>query len=70
GDDLTFVGASRSIAPTGEVLVEASRDKEELLVVPVAEPGGFDPRTDYPRWLRPPLRIAARTPVQARVQLG
>jgi (R)-amidase len=59
GDGLTFVGASRSIAPTGEVLVEASRDREELLVVPVAETGGFDWRTDYPRWLRPPLRIAA-----------
>ena len=48
GDDLTFVGASRSIAPTGEVLVEASRDREELLVVPVAELGGVDWRTDYP----------------------
>jgi (R)-amidase len=59
GDDLIFVGASRSIAPTGEVLVEASRDREELLVVAVAEPGAVDWRTDYPRWLRPPLRIAA-----------
>ena len=59
GEGLTFVGASRSIAPTGEVLVEASRDREELLVVPVADPGGVDWRTDYPRWLRPPLRIAA-----------
>jgi predicted amidohydrolase len=59
GEDLTFVGASRSIAPTGEVLVEASRDREELLLVPVAELGGVDWRTDYPRWLRPPLRIAS-----------
>jgi (R)-amidase len=57
GDGLVFVGASRSIAPTGEVLVEASRDKEELLVVTVPELGGFDPRTDYPDFLRPPLRI-------------
>jgi predicted amidohydrolase len=68
GDDLTFVGASRSIAPTGEVLVEASRDSEELLVVPVAEPGGFDWRTDYPRWLRPPLRIAAPARATAAVR--
>ena len=57
GDGLVFVGASRSIAPTGEILVEASRDREELLVVPVAEPGGVDPRTDYPRLLRPPLPV-------------
>jgi predicted amidohydrolase len=53
GDGLVFVGASRSIAPTGETLVEASRDQEELLVVPVAEPGGFDERTDYPKFVRP-----------------
>ncbi len=53
GDGLVFVGASRSIAPTGETLVEASRDQEELLVVPVAELGGFDERTDYPRLVRP-----------------
>jgi predicted amidohydrolase len=57
GDGLVFVGGSRSVAPTGEVLVEASRDREELLVVPVAEPGGVDPRTDYPRLLRPPLPV-------------
>jgi predicted amidohydrolase len=57
GDGLVFVGASRSIAPTGEVLVEASRDREELLVVPVAEPGGVDPRTDYPKLVRPPLPV-------------
>jgi predicted amidohydrolase len=65
GDGLTFVGASRSIAPTGEVIVEASRDREELLVVPVVESGGFDWRTDYPRWLRPPLRVASRAPTAA-----
>ena len=57
GDGLVFVGASRSIAPTGEILVEASRDREELLVVPVAEPGGVDPRTDYPKLVRPPLPV-------------
>jgi predicted amidohydrolase len=58
GDGLVFVGASRSIAPTGEVLVEASRDREELLVVPVGERVDQDPRTDYPELVRPPLRVA------------
>jgi predicted amidohydrolase len=64
GEGLTFVGASRSIAPTGETLVEASRDREELLVVPVAERSGFDERTDYPKFVRPPLpvRMPAREP--------
>jgi predicted amidohydrolase len=57
GEGLTFVGASRSIAPTGETLVEASRDREELLVVPVAERTGFDERTDYPQFVRPPLPV-------------
>ncbi len=57
GDGLVFVGASRSVAPTGEILVEASRDQEELLVVPVADPGGVDPRTDYPKLVRPPLPV-------------
>jgi predicted amidohydrolase len=66
GDGLVFVGASRSIAPTGETLVEASRDREELLVVPVAEPGGFDEQTDYPRLVQPPrpVRVADGTVVQ------
>jgi predicted amidohydrolase len=57
GDGLVFVGASRSIAPTGETLVEASRDREELLVVPVAELGGFDEQTDYPKLVRPPRPV-------------
>jgi predicted amidohydrolase len=62
GDGLVFVGASRSIAPTGKTLVEASQDREELLVVPVAELGGFDERTDYPRFVRPslPVRVLER----------
>jgi predicted amidohydrolase len=54
GDGLVFVGASRSIAPTGETLFEASRDREELIVTPVAELGGSDERTDYPALVRPP----------------
>ena len=46
GDGLTFVGGSRVVAPTGVIAVEASRDKEELLLVP--ETGGYDERTHYP----------------------
>ena len=57
GDGLVFVGGSRSIAPTGETLAEASRDREELLLVPVAETAGFDARTDYPKYIRPPLPV-------------
>jgi predicted amidohydrolase len=57
GDGLVFVGGSRSVAPTGQVLVEASRDREELLVVPVGDPAGIDPRTDYPKLVRPPLPV-------------
>jgi predicted amidohydrolase len=57
GDGLVFVGGSRSVAPTGEVLVEASRDREELLVVPVGDTEGIDPRTDYPKLVRPPLPV-------------
>jgi predicted amidohydrolase len=57
GDGLVFVGASRSVAPTGETLVEASRYEEELLVVPVAEQGGFDEEADYPKLVRPPRPV-------------
>jgi hypothetical protein len=44
-------------APTGETLVEASQDREELLVVPIAELGGFDEQTDYPKLVRPPRPV-------------
>ncbi len=57
GDGLVFVGASRSIAPSGETLVEASRDREELIVAPVATPGGSDERTDYPNLVGQPLPV-------------
>jgi predicted amidohydrolase len=57
GDGLAFVGASRSISPSGETLVEASRDTEELVVVPVAELGASDERTDYPKFVRDPLPV-------------
>lgn len=57
GDGLVFVGASRSIAPTGETLVEASMDREELVVVPVPEIAGFDERSDYPNFIPPPRPV-------------
>jgi predicted amidohydrolase len=59
GDGLVFVGGSRSIAPSGERLAEAGQRDEELLVVPVAEPSGFDELTDYPNLVRPapPVRV-------------
>jgi predicted amidohydrolase len=57
GDGLVFVGGSRSVAPTGKTIAEASDDREELLLVPVAELGGFDERTDYPKFIRPPLPV-------------
>jgi predicted amidohydrolase len=57
GDGLVFIGASRSIAPTGETLVEASQDREELLVVAVAERSGFDEQADYPKLVRPPRPV-------------
>jgi predicted amidohydrolase len=60
GDGLVFIGASRSVAPTGETLAEASRDREELLVVPVADLTGFDEATDYPRLVRPPRPVRFR----------
>jgi predicted amidohydrolase len=36
-DGITFVGGSRSVAPSGEVLAEAPDRAERLLVAPVAE---------------------------------
>ena len=60
GDGLVFVGGSRSIAPSGETLMEAGQSEEELLVVPVAEPAGIDELTDYPNLLQPPRPV--RTP--------
>ena len=60
GNGLVFVGGSRSIAPSGETLMEAGQSKEELLVVPVAEPAGIDELTDYPNLLQPPRPV--RTP--------
>ena len=57
GDGLVFVGGSRSVAPTGEILAEASDSREELQLVQVGELGGFDERTDYPKYIRPPRPV-------------
>ena len=57
GDGLVFVGASRSVAPTGETLAEAGRGTEELLVVPVADLDGFDEQSNYPKLVRPPRPV-------------
>jgi predicted amidohydrolase len=64
-DGLVFVAASRSVAPTGETLVEGSRDREELLVVSVAAPGGFDEEPDYPKLVRPPPPVRSPRPEPA-----
>jgi predicted amidohydrolase len=62
GEGLVFVGASRVVAPTGEVVVEASRDREELLVVDVPEAVGYDEHTAYPGLVRKniPVRVLDR----------
>ncbi|HSC90265.1 MAG TPA: nitrilase-related carbon-nitrogen hydrolase [Gaiellaceae bacterium] len=59
GDDFVFVGGSRAVSPLGDVVAEASRDREELLVVEVPEPGGVDERVDYLKALQPvpPVRV-------------
>ncbi|HYY33085.1 MAG TPA: nitrilase-related carbon-nitrogen hydrolase [Gaiellaceae bacterium] len=56
-DGLTFVGGSRSVAPSGEILAEAAEGTERLLLAPVAEPGDVDERVDYLRHLPGELRV-------------
>ena len=64
GDDFVFVGGSRAVSPLGEVVGEASQDREELLVVDVPEPGGVDERVDYLKALQPvpPVRLLDLVP--------
>lgn len=52
-EEFVFVGGSRAVSPLGDVLAEGSREREELIVVPVPEPGGVDERVDYLKALRP-----------------
>jgi predicted amidohydrolase len=53
-DELRFVGGSRAVSPLGEVVVEGSRDREELILVTVPDRSGVDERVDYLRVLEPP----------------
>ncbi len=57
---LRFVGGSRSIGSDGVVLAEASGAAEQVLLVPVADPGSDDERVDYLRQL--PTALAVATP--------
>jgi predicted amidohydrolase len=56
---LVFVGGSRSVAPSGEVLAEEPEPVERLLVAEVAGPGIGDERVDYLRHLPAPLPVVA-----------
>ena len=53
-----FVGHSRSVAATGDVLSAAASTEEALLVAPVGTAGTDDERVDYLRQLRHDLDVA------------
>ena len=55
---LSFVGRSRSVSPSGEVLAEAGAG-EALLVAPVETAGAVDESIDYLRQLPGPLPVVA-----------
>jgi predicted amidohydrolase len=57
---LVFVGGSRSIAPSGDLLAEEPEADERLILAEVGEPGIDDERVDYLRYLPAPLPIASR----------
>lgn len=63
-DDLVFVGGSRAVSPLGNVVAEASRDREELVVVTVPDRTGVDERVDYLTVLQPapPVNVLYRAP--------
>ena len=54
------------MSDAGETLAEASRDREELLLVPLAETAGFDARTDYPKYIRPPRAVRVVEKAEAK----
>ena len=58
-----FVGGSRAVAPDGLVLIEASDEHEELLVVAVGHPDRADAAVDYLRHARGELPV--RGPVHS-----
>jgi predicted amidohydrolase len=57
-----FVGGSRAIAPDGAVLVEASEEHEELLVMAVGHRERPDAAVDYLRHARGELPVRAAVP--------
>lgn len=57
---LVFVGGSRSVAPSGDLLAEEPEAIERLILAEVGEPGIDDERVDYLRYLPAPLPIASR----------
>jgi predicted amidohydrolase len=57
---LVFVGGSRSVAPSGDLLAEEPQAVERLVLAEVGEPGADDERVDYLRHLPTPLPVATR----------
>jgi len=55
---LTFVGGSRSIAPSGEILAEAAEPEERLLLAPIGLDEDIDDRVDYLRHLPGKLEVS------------
>lgn len=66
-DGLVFVGGSRAVSPLGEVVAEAPRDREALVLVDVPERTGIDDRVDYLKALQP---VAPVRRIEARQSLG
>lgn len=55
---MTFVGGSRSIGPSGEILAEASEPKERLLLAPIGLDEEIDDRVDYLQHLPGKLEVS------------
>jgi predicted amidohydrolase len=58
--EVTFVGGSRSIAPSGEILAEAPEPEERLLLAPIGFDEDIDDRVDY--LLHLPRKLKVSTP--------
>jgi predicted amidohydrolase len=63
---LRFVGGSRSIAASGEVLSESGHDEEEVSVVPVDIDATTDDRLDYLNLIRSPLPVVEQGVMASR----
>jgi (R)-amidase len=64
--ELVFVGGSRAVSPLGDVVAEAPRDREELVVVPIPDRTGVDERVDYLRVLEPAPPVHVLDPAASR----